>query len=98
MATADFDSLAYFGRLKQGGVPDPQAEALQGALDGFAGKQKDEIATKGDLKELELRLQAQIHNTRMEIKAAETRLLKWQWGFALALAAIMAKGFGWLGF
>ena len=28
----------------------------------------------------------------------ELRLLKWQIGVALALAAIMAKGFGWIGF
>ena len=28
----------------------------------------------------------------------ELRLLKWQIGGRVALAAIMAKGFGWLGF
>ena len=39
-----------------------------------------ELATKTDLKELEL------------------RLLKWQIGGWVALATIMAKGFGWLGF
>lgn len=33
-----------------------------------------------------------------KLNALELRLLKWQIGVALALAAIMAKGFGWIGF
>lgn len=32
------------------------------------------------------------------MKEMELRLLKWQIGGWVALAAIMAKGFGWLGF
>lgn len=43
-----------------------------------------ELATKADLRETELRL--------------KYSLLKWQSGLAFALAAIMAKGFGWPGF
>lgn len=37
-------------------------------------------------------------NLKKEIRELELRLLKWQFGIAFALAAIMAKGFGWLGF
>ena len=33
-----------------------------------------------------------------KMKELELRLLKWQLGIGLALAAIMAKGFGWIGF
>lgn len=33
-----------------------------------------------------------------KLNALELRLLKWQIGVALTLAAIMAKGFGWIGF
>ncbi len=40
----------------------------------------------------------EIERVKAEIRATELRLLKWQFGIALALAAIMAKGFGWLGF
>ena len=57
-----------------------------------------ELATKGDIREAELRLQAEIEKIRAEIKATELRLLKWQFGIGFSLAAIMAKGFGWLGF
>ena len=105
-----FDSLGYFEKLKAAGVPDEQAKvqaeamrqqaeaqrlALQAALDRYDEASRKELATKGDLRETELRLQA-------EIRATELRLLKWQIGIMLtgfgALAVIMAKGFGWLGF
>lgn len=110
MTTTTFDSLGYFEKLKAAGVPDEQARvqaeamrqqteaqriALQTALDKYDEAGRKELATKGDLRETELRLQA-------EIRATELRLLKWQIGIMLtgfgALAVIMAKGFGWLGF
>ena len=83
-----------------------QRVALQTALDRYDEASRRELATKGDLRETELRLQAEIRATELrlqaEIRATELRLLKWQIGVMLtgfgALAAIMAKGFGWLGF
>lgn len=101
-----FDALEYFEKLKAAGVPEAQAKVQADALriqnetqarafktftDEQEEKARRELATKGDLRETELRLQKEIRDT-------ELRLLKWQWGIALALAAIMAKGFGWLGF
>ena len=110
MTTTTFDSLGYFEKLKEAGVSEAQARvqaeamrqqaeaqrvALQTALDRYDEASRRELATKGDLWETELRLQA-------EIRATELRLLKWQIGVMLtgfgALAAIMAKGFGWIGF
>ena len=100
MTTLTFDSLDYFERLKAAGVPEAQAKvqadvmrqqteaqrvALQTALDN------KEFSTKGDVRESELRLQKEIRET-------ELRLIKWQLGGWVALAAIIAKGFGWLGF
>ena len=100
MTTLTFDSLDYFERLKAAGVPEAQAKvqadvmrqqteaqrvALQTALDN------KEFSTKGDVRESELRLQKEIRET-------ELRLIKWQLGGWVALAAIMARGFGWLGF
>ena len=108
-----FDSLGYFERLKEAGVPEPQARvqadalrqqteaqrvALQSALDRYDEASRRELATKGD-----------IQDVRLEMKAMEMRLLKWQIGLAVSivsfmlagfggLAAVMAKGFGWLGF
>ena len=46
-----------------------------------------EIARKDDIQGL-----------RLEMKAMEVRLLKWQIGLATAIIAIMVKGFGWLDF
>ena len=51
-----------------------------------------------EIKETEARLKVEIESLRVEMKASELRLLKWQIGGWLALAAIMAKGFGWIGF
>ncbi len=95
MTTTAFDTLGYFQKLKAAGVPDEQAQVQADALREFTviqdEKTKQEIATKGDLRETELRLQKEIEKVRYD-------LLKWQIGGWLALAAIMAKGFGWLGF
>ncbi len=91
MTTTTFDALAYFEKLKAAGVPEEQARVQANAFRDFSLLQDDrnrqELATKGDIQEI-----------RLEIKALELRLLKWQFGIALALAAIMAKGFGWLSF
>ena len=53
---------------------------------------------RGEIKNTEMRLLKEIEVVRGEIKGTEIRLLKWQIGGWVALAAIMAKGFGWLGF
>lgn len=84
MTTTTFDALAYFEKLKAAGVSEPQAKAQAEAMrSAFAAY--DESRTK------EL-------STKADLKELELRLLKWQFGIAVALAAIMAKGFGWIGF
>ena len=97
-----FNSLKFYEDLKAADVPEKQAlahaEAIRAAFAAYDGGRLKEMATKGDLRETELRLQAEIEKIRAEVKTAEIRLLKWQIGGWLALAAIMAKGFGWLGF
>ena len=165
--TQTFDSLGYFEKLKDAGVPEPQARvqadtlrqqteaqrvALQSALDRYDEASRRELATRGDVQDVrgeiqEVRSELQevrselkediqnvrselqnvrselkedmqnvrselqnvrselkedIQNVRIEMKAMEIRLLKWQLGIMTAgfggLVAIMAKGFGWLGF
>ena len=102
MGATTFDALAYFEKLKAAGVPEEQAKVQANAFRDFSANQDEnirkELSTKGDLREAEIRLQMEIEKVHAEIKAAEIRLLKWQRGGWLALAAIMAKGFGWLGF
>lgn len=95
MTTTTFDALAYFEKLKAAGVPEEQAKIQANAFRDFSAIQEEnarkELATKADLRETELRLQKEMQ----EIKYS---LLKWQIAGWLALAAIMARGFGWIGF
>lgn len=80
-----------------------RAAALQGRTrtDFLDETTRKELATKGDIQDVRKEIQdvrLEIEKVRAETRTAEMRLLKWQWGIALALAAIMAKGFGWIGF
>ena len=98
MTTITFDTLGYFERLKGAGFTEAQAkvqaEAMQGVVSQYDEIGRKDSATKGDIQDVRL----EIEKVRAEIKNTELRLLKWQFGIGLALAAIMAKGFGWLGF
>lgn len=51
-----------------------------------------------EVRETEARLKTDIEKVRGEVEKVKYDLLKWQIGGWIALAAIMAKGFGWLGF
>ena len=79
------------GKKLEKAVGEEAARSIIETLEKYDENQKNAAATKGDLRETELRLQK-------EMKEMELRLLKWQIGGWVALAAIMAKGFGWLGF
>lgn len=89
--SATFDALNHYEKLKEAGVPEQQAKIQAETFKEFARiqeeKNKEELVTKGDLKDL-----------RYEMQKMRYDLLKWQAGLAVALGAIMAKGFGWLGF
>lgn len=65
-------------------------------------KTKSELPTKGDLREEVNAVRADVRETELrlqaEIEKAKYSLLKWQIGIGIALVIIMAKGFGWLGF
>ena len=97
-----FDPLKFYVALKAAEVPEKQAraqaEALRAAFAARNASRQKELATKGGLRETESRLLNEMEKLRADVKGAEIRLLKWQIGGWLALAAIMAKGFGWLGF
>lgn len=65
-----FDGLAYVRRLEKAGVPREQAEIQAQVFVDFADAQREknlqELATKADLKDM-----------RMEMQAMENRLIKW---------------------
>ena len=95
---ATFDAIAYAKKLEQAGLSREQAEIQTEAMRIFTleldEKTKKELATKGDIKDVRL----EIEQVRGEIQQTKYDLLKWQIAGWVALAAIMAKGFGWLGF
>lgn len=113
MTAITFDTLGYFEKLKDAGFTEKQAkvqvEAMQGVVRNYDEASRRELATKGDLQDVRTELKGDIQDVRLEIEKVRAELktdiekirydlLKWQLGLALGLAAIMAKGFGWLGF
>jgi acid phosphatase family membrane protein YuiD len=80
MATVTFDTLKFANRLKAAGVADKQAEAEAAALAEALGEA--DVATKRDLKELELKI------------TAELTLIKWMLGILLGgVIALIMKAF-----
>ena len=105
MTTTTFDTLGYAKRLEAAGFTRQQAEAQAELLREHAETQSaavqkilddrdKELASKGDIQGVRL----EIEKVRADVEKVKYDLLKWQIGGWLALAAIMAKGFGWLGF
>jgi hypothetical protein len=54
MTTVTFDVLKFVEKLKAAGVPEGQAKAMSEAFQGAPGEL--DVATKRDLKELELKI------------------------------------------
>jgi hypothetical protein len=75
-----FDTLAYVKKLRSAGVPEKQAEIQ---AETFAEILEERVATKQDLKELEVALKHDLANIKAEI-------IKWVEGMLVAQAAIVA--------
>ncbi|MBC8419321.1 MAG: CCDC90 family protein [Proteobacteria bacterium] len=80
MATLTFDTLAYAKKLKAAGFTEEQAEVQAQA---FAEIIEERLATKQDLKELELAM-------RRDLAAVKSEIIKWVAGMLVAQAAIVA--------
>ena len=112
MAAITFDTLAYARKLEKAGVNRAEAEAqaqgirelveAQSAAMNADAERRNELATKADWRETELALRADLRETELrlqkEIAKIKFDMLKWGVAGWLSLAAIMAKGFHWLGF
>ena len=72
MAAITFDSLDYFEKLKDAGVPEAQAKvqanALQTALNRYDEASRKDLATRGDLQDVRSELKEEIQNVRTELK------------------------------
>lgn len=63
-----------------------------------ADVEKVRAELKVDIEKVRSELKTDIEKVRAEVEKSKFDLLKWQIGIGLALAVVMAKGFGWLGF
>ncbi|MBF0418854.1 MAG: DUF1640 domain-containing protein [Magnetococcales bacterium] len=83
MTTITFDTHKYIKTFKSAGFEERQAEALADAQTGFVQQVEEtrlkELATKGDLRQLELKLEDKIAESK-----AET--IKWMFGVATGQA------------
>ncbi|MDD5242166.1 MAG: hypothetical protein PHG47_10685 [Sulfuricella sp.] len=80
MSTITFDTLKFVERLKAAGVPESQAMAQSEALKEVLSA---DVATKHDLTETELRIEAKMESMKYEI-------IKWNTGTLLAATGIFA--------
>ena len=85
MSVVAFDTLAFSKKLRGQFTPE-QAETL---AEAFVAGVDEQLATKTDLKELELRLEAR--TSRLEVKIAETanRTIVWTVGSIFSSAALV---------
>ena len=78
MAAITFDSLDYFEKLKDAGVPEAQAKvqasALQTALNRHDEASRKDLATRGDLQDVRTELKEDIQNVRTELQNVRTEL------------------------
>ena len=65
MTTLTFDTLKFVHKLRDSGMPENQAEALAEAFVQISNEA--ELATRQDLRELELRLDAKISDIKFDI-------------------------------
>ena len=109
MTTTTFDSLGYAKKLEEAGFTRLQAEtqatalreqldahsaAMRKLLEDYDESSRKDLATKGDVQDVRL----EIAKVRADMEKMKYDLLKWQIAGWAVLAAIMAKGFGWIGF
>lgn len=74
------------------------AELRQEAAANKAELKADIAGIDARLRETELRLQKEIVQVGSEMQKVKYDILKWQLGVGLAIIAVMAKGFVWIGF
>ena len=86
MTTTTFDSLGYFEKLKEAGVPEAQARVQAAAFREFSAIQEEmarkELATIMDVIQAEMRLTERIENSKHEV-------LKWTITTVVAQTALI---------
>ncbi|MBF0628278.1 MAG: DUF1640 domain-containing protein [Magnetococcales bacterium] len=84
-AIATFDTLKFVRRLRDAGVDEKQTEAFSEAIKDAQNNQLQELTTKGDLRELEIRLER-----RMDTLNFDLRLIKWMLALVITATVLPA--------
>lgn len=93
MTAAAFDTHEFYIELVQSGLAEKTADALTKAVSKIEKAKLDELATKGDLRELELKLSAQIEKSRADVTTLIVRLDFLQTGLITAVLFKLAGTF-----
>uniref|UniRef100_A0A7C3UYB9 DUF1640 domain-containing protein n=1 Tax=Desulfobacca acetoxidans TaxID=60893 RepID=A0A7C3UYB9_9BACT len=88
MRTLAFDTLEFAKKLKAANFTQDQAEALAEAIAGIV---EERLATKQDLKELEIRLEARLREMELRLRHDLTLRLGAMLAAAVALVAALVK-------
>ncbi len=85
MTTLTFDTHFFVKKLMKDGIPEKQAESIVEFVRETRETDLSMAATKGDLRELELKLQAEMHGHKADIIKWMLGSLFLQAGFIVAL-------------
>jgi hypothetical protein len=94
------DTYAFITKLKEAGMPEPQAVVMSDTIKQVEQSRPDVLAAKADIYQVKTELKADIQQVRAEIQQVKTELsgqimlLKWMLGFVLAgIVSIIFKLF-----
>ncbi len=99
MSTITFDTHEFIKELKGAGFSEEQAEAITKLQKAAASNtleqarhdfELDNVATKRDLKELELTLESRIKDTELKIAETKSELVRWVVGVGLLQTTLIA--------
>ena len=103
MTVITFDTLKFVETLKESGFDEPQAKGMAVAIQEVQKTNLEALVTKGDLRELEIRLDARIDRLEARIDLLDARinqfstklsgemvLIKWMLALVIAVTVLPA--------
>jgi hypothetical protein len=95
MSTIPFDTHAFYVELVESGLAEKTAEALTKAVTKIELAKIEELATKRDLKEIELKIELVKSELKRDISENKAELIRWVVGVGLLqitiITALMLK-------
>ncbi len=90
MATVTFDTLKFVECLKEHDFTEEQAKGLSEAFKEAQNSSIQDLATKGDVRELKHEMKELETSLKLEMTNTKADILKWIAGMLVAQAAIVA--------